>query len=97
MPNSNIRKIVHIEVKPGQAEAARDALAQLEEATRREDGCVSFQFFQALSAPHSFLLIEDFRDRAALDVHMGQPHTRAFFARELVAAIRPVEPGWLVS
>ena len=92
---SNVRKIVHIEARPGQADAVRAALLELEAATVTEPGCIGFSFFQALSAPHSFVLIEDFQDRAAFDAHLALPHTRAFFALDLVAATRAVEKEWL--
>jgi len=91
----NIRKIVNIEAKEGKAEAMCAALLTLEAETRREEGCVSFRFYQALAAAHSFLLIEDFKDGRALEIHMGLPHTRAFFALDLAAEIKAVEPAWL--
>jgi quinol monooxygenase YgiN len=89
---SNIRKVVLIEAREGMAEILRAELIQLETATLREEGCNAFRFFQALTEPHSFLLVEDFRDAAALERHLGLPHTRAFFAKGLVAAISPIDP-----
>lgn len=95
MSPSNIRKVVRIEVKPGLASAARTALLDLQKATHAEPGCREFVFFQALDDEAAFLLIEDFADSDALAHHMSLPHTQAFFARELVASIRPIEPGWM--
>ncbi|MGO4704242.1 putative quinol monooxygenase [Microvirga sp. 2MCAF38] len=92
---TNVRKVVRIEVKPGLADAARAALLELQHATHAEAGCVEFVFFQALGDSHSFLLIEDFATPEALDQHMKLSHTQAFFARELVAGIRPIERGWM--
>jgi quinol monooxygenase YgiN len=93
--SSNVRKIVRIEAKPGLASSARAALVELQRATETEPGCREFVFFQALGDESSFLLIEDFADLDALDRHMKLPHTQAFFAQELVAAIRPIERGWM--
>ncbi|MDY0871513.1 putative quinol monooxygenase [Dongia rigui] len=92
---ATLRKIVHITGKTGTAAALRAALADLETATRREAGCVSFTFFQALSAEDHFLLIEDFVGAADLEAHMQQPHTRAFFARNLVERIEAMGKDWL--
>jgi quinol monooxygenase YgiN len=73
----------------------RAALGELETATRHVAGCVSFTFFQALSAENHFLLIEDFVGAADLDLHMQQPHTRAFFALNLVERIEAMAKEWL--
>jgi quinol monooxygenase YgiN len=89
------RKIVHITAKPGSGDAMRAALLALEAPTRLEEGCSGFTFFQSLSAPEHFLLIEEFASAAALALHMQLPHTQAFFARDLVAGIAPVAKDWL--
>jgi len=93
---TSLRKIVRIEAKPGLADAARAALLELEQATRHEPGCREFLFYQALGSDTSFLLIEDFDDAAALDIHMKLPHTQKFFAQDLVASIKPIERTWML-
>lgn len=87
MQTSPIRKLARIVGRPQQADALRQALLQLEAATRQEEGCREFGFFQSISDPEAFVLIEAFDDQASLDGHLAQPHTRAFFRRQLVAAI----------
>ena len=86
---------MRIEAKPGKAAAMQAALLQLQQATEPEPGCREFQFFQALRAPDSFLLIEDFADRGALERHMELPHTQAFFKEDLTASILPIEKAWM--
>ncbi|MGO4387220.1 putative quinol monooxygenase [Microvirga sp. 2YAF29] len=92
---TNVRKIVRIQTKPGLAEAARTALTELQQATQAEPGCREFIFFQALGDENAFLLIEDFTDAEALNQHMKLPHTQAFFARDMVAGIKPIEKNWM--
>jgi quinol monooxygenase YgiN len=92
---TSIRKAVRIAAKPGHSIEARAALAELQQATRAEPGCREFVFFQALTEPERFLLLEDFADAGALDAHMSAPHTKAFFARALLAGIDPIQPGSL--
>lgn len=92
---ATLRKIVHITGKPGEAVALRTALSDLETATRREAGSIGFTFFQALTADDHFLLIEDFVSEADLELHMQQPHTRAFFALNLVERIEALAKDWL--
>ncbi|HZH10312.1 MAG TPA: putative quinol monooxygenase [Microvirga sp.] len=92
---TNVRKIVRIQAKPGLAKATRAALLELKQATQAEPGCQEFIFFQALDDESAFLLIEDFASAEALDRHMQLPHTQAFFARDLVAGIEPIERSWM--
>jgi len=91
----NIRRIARIEAKPGLAASMRAALLELEQATREEEGCREFTFFQALGDESAFLLIEDFASADALETHMKLPHTQGFFARQLAASIKLVEPAWM--
>jgi quinol monooxygenase YgiN len=79
-----IRKLAHIRARPGGAPALRAALARLEQATRQEPGCRGFTFYQAITTPEDFVLVEHFVDAAALQQHMVLPHTRAFFEAGLV-------------
>jgi quinol monooxygenase YgiN len=82
-----IKKIARITAKSGKAETLADALIEVELPTRQEKGCLEFTFYRALSKPDSFLLFEAFESQAALDLHMSLPHTKRFFAAQLVAEV----------
>lgn len=86
-----VRKIARISGKPGQSQHLRLALAKLESATRQEPGCIEFAFFQAISDHDSFVLLEHFSDQSALDSHMKQEHTQAFFSAQLVSSVAAVD------
>jgi quinol monooxygenase YgiN len=62
-------------------------LQRMQEESRREDGCIRYGFFAAVEDPLSFIAVEEWRDREALDRHFGQPHLHEFTQRllELVA------------
>lgn len=90
----NKRRVVRIEAKPGLATQTREALLELQLATVTESGCAEFGFFQGLGDAHAFLLVEDFVDQAALDLHMAAAHTQSFFGKELVAGIAPIQKEW---
>lgn len=92
---TNVRRIVRIQSKPGLAAATRAALIELQRATKVEAGCHEFIFFQALDDESAFLLIEDFASAEALDRHMQLPHTQTFFAKDMVAGIKPIERSWM--
>ncbi|MBV2187378.1 MAG: antibiotic biosynthesis monooxygenase [Rhizobium sp.] len=81
---------------PGRrGDEARKALLELRKATLPEPGCAEFEFFQSLADERAFVLIEDFADEAALARHMEEPHTRAFFALNLLERAAPVGREWL--
>lgn len=64
------------------AEAEREGLVAagkvMQEKSREEDGCIRYDFFTALDDPLSFIAVEEWRDRPALDVHFTQPHLQEF-------------------
>jgi quinol monooxygenase YgiN len=60
----------------------RDRLVALmetmQENSRREQGCLRYGFFAAVEDPLSFVAVEEWTDREALDRHFAQPHLREF-------------------
>jgi quinol monooxygenase YgiN len=60
----------------------RDALVALmekmQEESRREEGCVRYGFFAAVEDPLSFIAVEEWADREALDRHFAESHLREF-------------------
>lgn len=86
-----LRKLARISGKAGQGEALRRALIALEGETRKEAGCLEFSFFQALTAPDEFILIEAFKDAQALAAHMHEVHTRSFFELGLATDIKVID------
>jgi quinol monooxygenase YgiN len=72
-------------------ERRNELVAQLEEMqdnSRREDGCLRYGFFEAVEDPLSFIAVEEWADREALDRHFNQPHLHEFSRRllELISA-----------
>jgi quinol monooxygenase YgiN len=71
-------------------EAALDAVlahvAALRPQSLAEPGCLGYEVLRSADEPTALVLIERYRDGAALDAHLGSPHYQ-----ELVAArIRPM-------
>ncbi|WP_422376120.1 putative quinol monooxygenase [Roseibium sp.] len=44
------------------------------EATRREDGCLSYDLHQSVSDPNTLVFVERWQDRQALEAHFATPH-----------------------
>ncbi len=65
-------------------------LEEMQDKSRREDGCIRYGFFAAVENPLSFVAVEEWRDRAALDAHFAQPHLHEFAGGLLdVVSARP--------
>ena len=64
-------------------DALVEALAKMQGESRREEGCIRYGFFAAVEDPLSFVAVEEWADRAALDRHFAQPHLQEFAAKLL--------------
>ena len=59
------------------------ALERMQDESRREDGCLRYGFFAAVEDPLSFIAVEEWADRRALDVHFTKAHLQEFSGRLL--------------
>ena len=57
------------------------AFERMQDASRREDGCLRYGFFAAVEDPLSFVAVEEWADREALDRHFAEPHLQEFARR----------------
>lgn len=94
---ANLHVVATIPAKSGSENAVRAALTELVEASRKEDGCVSYDLYESTSAPGTFVTVEVWTDQHALDAHMKSPHLReaaGTFGAHLAAApgIHPLRP-----
>lgn len=58
--------------------AAREAALEVAQATRREDGCISYAFYADLEQEGAFRVFEEWKDDAALAAHFKTPHMARF-------------------
>ena len=72
----NIVLHVRYTCKPGRAAAFVQTVKAdgLQEAVRAEDGCLLYDYHLSCEAPDTVVLIEQWRDAAALEKHLAQPH-----------------------
>jgi quinol monooxygenase YgiN len=61
-------------VKPGALQKAREAMLKAIAATRKEDGCLFYTYGADVVAPDTIVILEYWRDWAALERHFTQPH-----------------------
>lgn len=74
--------VVHgtFHINPDAVEDLRDLLAPLQAATRRETGCVLYDWAQSLEEPGTFYSVEIWSSREDSDAHMKSDHVRSGFA-----------------
>jgi quinol monooxygenase YgiN len=68
----------HIEVMPASKNQGAALLRELAAASRKETGVVRFEVLQRSAPSSHFLLVETWKDQAALDAHGAAAHTKAF-------------------
>jgi len=75
--------IGRVRCEPEKREDLVALLERMQDDSRREDGCLRYGFFAAFEDPHSFIAVEEWADREALDAHFAQRHLREFTGRLL--------------
>lgn len=50
-------------------------------ASRREEGCLEYGFYEDALVPGMFLFVEKWKDQAAIDFHFKQPYCLDFIAQ----------------
>ncbi|MGI9326855.1 MAG: putative quinol monooxygenase [Pseudomonadales bacterium] len=72
--------IVHgtIPIKPESRDTALDLARRMSEATRSEEGCISYDFYVGLSDPNTLLLFQEWEDMESLMGHFKTEHMESF-------------------
>ena len=63
-----------IDAKPEHVASVEKALREMLAPTRAEDGCLQYELNRHLDNPARLMMIERWRDEAALDHHAATPH-----------------------
>jgi quinol monooxygenase YgiN len=80
--------IGRVTCNPDQRDELVAQFTEMQDNSRREAGCLRYGFFSAVEDPMSFVAVEEWADREALDLHFAQPHLQEFTRRllELVSS-----------
>ncbi|MEM9733649.1 MAG: putative quinol monooxygenase [Pseudomonadota bacterium] len=70
--------IAELTFRPGTLESVMEEAHACIAETRKEDGCIAYDFFQSQTDENQMVFVERWRDRAALDAHFKTPHLIAW-------------------
>lgn len=70
--------IATLTIRPGSLEALRKPAAACIEATRKEDGCISYELFSSVIDPEKLVFVEKWETRGALTAHSKTEHLLAW-------------------
>jgi quinol monooxygenase YgiN len=78
--------VAHWQTTDDALETVLASIAELAPLSLAEPGCVGYEAFQSLTDETSLVLIERYRDDAALEAHAGSPH----YQEIVVGRVRPL-------
>lgn len=77
---------VHFTFAPQDADKAAAMLQDLRDASRREEGIITFDVARGRDQMNVFVLWEEYADNAAIDAHMATEH----YHRLVVNGLKPL-------
>ena len=77
-------------IKPEFREEMIQATITVQDATRKEPGCITYTFHTQVADPNIFFVFEVWESAEALQFHMQQEHTQTFLAQAKIAAAAPM-------
>lgn len=78
MNDEKIVLIARLKIKSGSVEAAKQAALAIIADSRAEDGCLNYDFHQAIDDETIFVWHETWENKAAIDAHGASEHFKDF-------------------
>ena len=69
---------VHVTIQAGHEDEVIEPLKKLQEATRKEAGCISYFVQRSRENSRHYLIYEQYKDQAALDTHRTSSHFKEY-------------------
>jgi len=68
-----------------------DVAQAVARASRAEEGCIGYRFYEDTERPNEFVFVEEWVDQAALERHFETEHIRVFMGAVGGALVAPPE------
>jgi autoinducer 2-degrading protein len=78
---------VLITARAGEERRIAELFPKLQEASRKEPGCLMYVVHQHVSDSRKFLVYEQYRDEAAVEFHRNSPHFQELAAQTIYKLI----------
>lgn len=85
-PQPTMYNVTYVDIMPSGGKQMVAAFTQYREASRKENGFVSFELFEMAGVPGHYVVLETWRDQAAFDAHNNAPHVKTY--RDALQSIR---------
>ncbi|OGV31263.1 MAG: hypothetical protein A2020_01415 [Lentisphaerae bacterium GWF2_45_14] len=72
--------VVPIKAKDETRDEVRTRLMEMVRLTRKEAGNINYTLHEEIGNPGSFVIYENWKDQAALDIHMNQDYLKKLLA-----------------
>jgi len=83
--------VSYIEVAPASTGNAAGLLRQLRDASRKDDGLIRFEVLQRTTPSNQFVVLEIWKDQAAIDAHAAAAHSKQFRDKVQPLLIAPID------
>ena len=81
--------VAEFQAKPGKETEAQTLLTSMLEPTRKEEGCFKYDLHLDADKPGHFFMIESWASRAAVELHLTQPHIASVLPKLAELAVEP--------
>jgi quinol monooxygenase YgiN len=81
---SEVQLIARHTINPGKIDEVLPLLPKLAAAALTEPGCLAFDVFRSLDDDHSYVLLERYASRGALDAHRETEHFKDLVLGQIV-------------
>jgi quinol monooxygenase YgiN len=83
--------VTYIELMPSAKDQGATLIKQLADASRKEPGSMRFEVFQRTTVPSQFLVLEVWKDQAAMTAHAGAAASKQFREKAQPVALAPID------
>jgi quinol monooxygenase YgiN len=83
--------VTYVDVTPASKSQAATLLRQLAVASRQDAGLVRFEILQRTAPSNQFVILEAWKDQAALDAHAATAHAKQFREKVQPSLIAPID------
>src|SRR4028118_893224 len=74
MSQTTLRVVARVIARPEKVEQAKSILTKLVEATRQEEGCITYELLQNHQDVTDFTFVEEWESQALLEAHLASAH-----------------------